>query len=114
MLLPVFKRLTWRLPKPRKKLRRLTLALATIAAAFAPAYSQPNQQPPATATPIVITLQDAIKRAQTAEPNFANSVANARIAGLDKSIARAALLPTARVNGEGLYVQPNGLREVGG
>jgi outer membrane protein TolC len=68
---------------------------------------------PAT-TPIVITLQEAIKRAQAAEPTFANSVANARVAGLDKSIARSALLPNARFSGQGIYVQPNGLREVGG
>lgn len=75
---------------------------------------QADQQPPAAGTPVIITLHEAIKRAQAAEPNFAASLANARVAGLDKSIARASLLPSARANGQGIYVQPNGLREVGG
>ncbi|MBS1802204.1 MAG: TolC family protein [Acidobacteria bacterium] len=82
-------------------------------AALAQTSVQADQPAPA-ATPVVISLQDAIKRAQASEPNYANSVANAQVAGLDKSIARAGLLPRARFNGQGLYVQPNGLREVGG
>jgi outer membrane protein TolC len=88
-----------------------------IASAVAGAQTsvQADQQPAAAATsPVVITLQEALKRAQANEPNFATALANARVAGLDKSIARAALLPSARFNGQGLYVQPNGLREVGG
>jgi len=89
-----------------------TLALA--GAANGQTRVQADQQPPAAGTPVVITLQEAIKRAQAAEPNFAASLANARVAGLDKSIARASLLPSARANGQGIYVQPNGLREVGG
>jgi outer membrane protein TolC len=77
--------------------------------------AQTQNEPAAAATPpVVITLQEALKRAQGNEPNFATALANARVAGLDKSIARAALLPSARFNGQGLYVQPNGLREVGG
>jgi len=118
MLLSVFKRLPSPLLKPRKCLLCLAIALGTLGSAIAQTSvqttTQTDQQPPATATPVVLTLQEAIKRAQTVEPNFANSVANTRSAGLDKSIARAALLPTARFNGQGLYVQPNGLREVGG
>lgn len=72
----------------------------------------PNAVP--NSPPIVITFQEALKRAQANEPNFASAVANSKVAGLDKSIARAGLLPSARFSGEGLYVQPNGLREVGG
>lgn len=89
-----------------------TLALA--GAANGQTRVQADQQPPAAGTPVIITLHEAIKRAQAAEPNFAASLANARVAGLDKSIARASLLPSARANGQGIYVQPNGLREVGG
>lgn len=87
--------------------------LASGGAALAQTSVQADQSAPA-ATPVVISLQEAIKRAQASEPNYANSVANARVAGLDKSVARAGLLPGARFNGQGLYVQPNGLREVGG
>src|SRR3954453_7471845 len=113
MLLSVFKRLASRLLKPG--LHWLCLAVTVgMSGADAQTGVHAHQQPPATETPIVITLQEAIKRAQTTEPNFANALANAHIAGLDKSIARAGLLPTARFNGQGLYVQPNGLREVGG
>ena len=111
MLFPVFKRPT--LPPLNTGMRLMCLAvtLAMCGAAGAQTSVQTDQradqQPPATATPVVVTLQDAIKRAQAAEPSFANSLANARIAGLDKSIARAGLLPSARVIGQGLYVQPN-------
>ncbi|HEY1578613.1 MAG TPA: TolC family protein [Terracidiphilus sp.] len=81
------------------------------------AYAQTNpeadaQQPAAPA--VMITLQEAIKRAQSSEPTFASAVADSKVARLDKSIARAGLLPTGRFSGEGLYVQPNRLREVGG
>jgi outer membrane protein TolC len=90
----------------------LILTLAIGQPGIAQMAQQADQRP--AAAPAVITLQEAIKRAQTSEPNFASSVANARVAALDKSIARAGLLPAARFNGQGLYVQPNGLREVGG
>jgi outer membrane protein TolC len=117
MLLSVFKRLPSTLLKPRMSLLCVCIGLGTLSSAIAQTTvqnAQTDQQPPASATAVVVTLQEAIKRAQTAEPNFANSLADARVAALDKSIARAGLLPSARFNGEGLYVQPNGLREVGG
>jgi outer membrane protein len=114
MLLTVSQRPTSPLLNPRRNLLRLAMALAMAVTAIAQTAVQADQQPPATAGPITITLQEAIKRAQTAEPNFATSLATARVAALDKSIARAGLLPSARFSGQGLYVQPNGLREVGG
>jgi outer membrane protein TolC len=84
-------------------------------AASAQANTQPDpaQSAPDPA-PVAITLAEALKRAQVNEPTFATAVANNKVARLDKSIARAALLPSARFAGQGLYVQPNGLREVGG
>jgi len=60
------------------------------------------------AAPVVISLQEALKRAQANEPNFAASLANARIAGLDKSIARAGLLPAVTYHNQALYTQPGG------
>ena len=70
---------------------------------------QADQQPatPANA-PVVITLEEALKRAQANEPNFATALANARVAGLDKAIARAALLPSVTYHNEAIYTQPKG------
>lgn len=65
-----------------------------------------NQAP--AAAPISITLEEALKRAQTNEPNFATAQADARVAGLDKSIARAGLLPTVTYHNQALYTQPGG------
>ena len=118
MLVSVFKRSKTPRLMPGLNLlcMAMTIAIAASAAGQTAAQTaaQADHQPPATAPSVVITLQEAIKRAQASEPNYANSLANARLAGLDKSIARAGLLPSARFNGQGLYVQPNGLREVGG
>jgi outer membrane protein TolC len=58
--------------------------------------------------PIVITLDEAIHRAQANEPAFAASVAESKAADLDRSIARAALLPSAVYHNQVLYTQPNG------
>ena len=58
--------------------------------------------------PVVITLDEAIRRAQANEPAFAASVAENKVAGLDRSIARATLLPNAVYHNQVLYTQPNG------
>lgn len=62
------------------------------------------------AAPVPITLQEAIRRAESSEPAYAAAKADSRSAQLDRSIAAAGLLPTARYFGEGIYVQPNGQR----
>jgi len=64
--------------------------------------------------PIVITLDEAIHRAQANEPAFAASVAESKAAGLDRSIARAALLPSAVYHNQVLYTQPNGQQNQAG
>ena len=46
--------------------------------------------------------------ARANEPTFAAAAANARVAALDHSIARAALLPNATFHNQYLYTQPNG------
>jgi outer membrane protein len=55
----------------------------------------------------VITLDEAIARARLNEPNFAASIAASKNAVLDRSIARAALLPSVTYNNQYLYTQPN-------
>lgn len=67
-----------------------------------------------TPSPVSITLEEAIRRAEVNEPAFAMAVADSNVARLDKSIAVAGLLPSVRFNGQGLYVQPNGIVDTGG
>ncbi len=71
------------------------------------AQAAPPQAAPAapSATPPVITLDEAIRRAQANEPNFATAQAEARATALDRSIARAALLPNATYLNQFLYTQ---------
>jgi outer membrane protein TolC len=63
---------------------------------------------PAGAAPASITLQTAIARARANEPNFAAALAAQRVTALDRSIARAALLPSAAYHNQVLYTEPNG------
>lgn len=64
---------------------------------------------PAPPAPDRITLQEAIHRAQANEPNFAMARADAKITALDRSIARAALLPNAIYHNQYLYTQGTGV-----
>jgi outer membrane protein TolC len=61
-----------------------------------------------------ITVDAAIRRAQLNEPAYAAAVAEGRVAGLDRSIARASLLPSLTFHNQGLYTQPNGLANQAG
>ena len=82
------------------------------AAAYSPqGHAQSNGAGPdatGSGTPVVITLDDAIRRAQASEPAYAAAVAARRTAGLDKSIAVAGLLPNVAYFNQGLYSEPNG------
>jgi outer membrane protein TolC len=71
----------------------------------APPQTTAGAQPGA---PLVITLDEAIHRAQANEPNFATARAEAKASALDRSIARAALLPNAVYHNQFLYTQGNG------
>lgn len=53
-----------------------------------------------------VTLQDAIARAKTNEPTFAAAVAANKVAALDHSLARSALLPGVVYHNQYLYTQP--------
>ena len=52
-----------------------------------------------------ISLQEAINRAAKNEPSFASAVAAAKIAALDRSIARSALLPNVVYHNQDLYTE---------
>lgn len=64
--------------------------------------------PPSGSTPVVISLDEAIRRAEQNEPVFAAAMAEQRIGALDRSIAGAALLPSVIYHNQVLYTQPNG------
>lgn len=65
-------------------------------------------------TPVVISLDEAIRRAEQNEPIFAAAMAEQRAVGLDRSIAGAALLPSVIYHNQALYTQPNGLKNQAG
>lgn len=76
---------------------------------------EPPQSAPAaqTAPPTVISLDEAIRRAEQNEPNFANAVAAKESAAQDRSIARSVLLPSVRYHNEYLYTESSGARNAG-
>lgn len=84
-------------------------ALAAVQLASAQAPGPPPGTQPPTAPSVTITLPDAIHRAQANEPSYAAAFANSKIAGLEKSISRAGLLPSLDWHNQYLYTQPNGL-----
>ncbi len=57
---------------------------------------------------VVISLSDAIRRAQQNEPSFANVIAVQKTAAIDRYLAKAALLPSVTYDNQILYTQPNG------
>jgi len=78
----------------------------------APSLGQQTQQSafqpsaPAAPAPGAITLEDALTRAKANEPVFAAAVAANKVAALDHSIARSALLPSVVYHNQYLYTQP--------
>ena len=53
-----------------------------------------------------LTLEDAIAHAKANEPAFASAVAANKVAALDHSLARAALLPSVVYHNQYLYTEP--------
>lgn len=104
--------------KRGRPLARAVSILFLAAAAVAPVRGQaatPSaaQDVPARGQGIGITLEEAIRRAEASEPSYAASSAESRALALDRSIARAGLLPSVAYNNLGLYTQANGLRSQG-
>ncbi len=98
------------------RLRRAPELLACVAAiAFQPAVvhaqtpvaaqaAPVSASAPATGTPI--TLDEAIRRAQISDVTYRTAAANKSVAGLDKSIARSALLPGVVYHNAYIYTKP--------
>ena len=64
-----------------------------------------NAQPVPNAAPESITLEQALSLARANEPGFAAAAAASRVSQLDRSIARAALLPSVTYHNQFLYTQ---------
>src|SRR6202046_131920 len=80
-----------------------------VAMPLSPSFAQ--SVPPGSAPdspPAVITLDEAIRRAQLNEPVFAAALADKKIGTLDQSIARTAFLPSVTYHNQVLYTEPNG------
>ncbi len=98
----------------------LLVAFALVAAnATAQTTIQTSVQaaPPnttAASQPVLITLDEALRRAQSSEPTFAAATAESKIGSLDRAIARASLLPSVTYHNQALYTEPNGLSNQAG
>jgi outer membrane protein len=64
--------------------------------------------PQNSAAPLTITLQDALARARTNEPNYTAAVSRYGIARQGTTQARAGLLPSVNYNNQFIYTQGNG------
>lgn len=89
-------------------------AAAAVSAQTADANQAAGPNPAPSTPPVIITLDEAIHRAQTNEPTYVSAAAGNRIAGLDRSIARSNLLPNAVYLNGYLYTQANGLQNLAG
>ena len=58
---------------------------------------------------LTITLEEALRRAELNEPGFVAAAAEGRALALDRTNARAALLPTATYHNQVIYTEPNGI-----
>lgn len=86
------------------------LALLFAAAGAVRAQSAPPAEENAgNAAPVAITLDEAIRRAESSDPAYASAKADSGVAALDRSIARGGLLPSVVDHNQALYTQPNGL-----
>src|ERR1017187_2542754 len=75
--------------------RRLVLSLLVAVAVLSSQGQTPGDaaNPAPSAQPVVITLEEAIHRAEANEPAYAAALAENKVSSLDRYIARGALLP---------------------
>lgn len=120
-MLTVFMRLQIQLAQARRCLTLLPgatlLIILAASTASVPAQTAKDASAPAESAsnpPVTITLQDAIQRAEKSEPSYAAASATSRSSALDRSIARAGMLPGVVYHNQVLYTQPNGLQNQAG
>lgn len=121
MLLTVTMRQNLRQPEERKcfgfigvSVSVLLVVAAAIAALSQTPSSTAHPEPSNSVQPVTITLEEAIKRAEASEPGYAAIAAESKAAALDRSIARAGLLPGAGYHNQAIYTQPYRVRNPAG
>ena len=92
--------------KDQNPLNIVTVAFALLSIGGLAVASAAQEAKPSTA--VVISLSEAIRRAQQNEPVFASALAAQKSAGIDRYLAKAALLPSVIYHNNVLYTQPNG------
>jgi outer membrane protein TolC len=93
---------------------RVLFALMLSAVASTRSEAQATDTPTTNDSPIAITLDDAIHRAQANDPGYAVASADSRVSSLDRSIAKASMLPNVTYHNQYLYTEPNGLTNQAG
>ena len=91
-----------------------TLPVAITLGALAKEQSSAAQSGAVPGQPVVITLDEAIHRAESNEPAYAASLADNKVLELDRSIARSGLFPSVVYHNQYLYTQGNGLQNQAG
>jgi len=86
----------------------LAISLLPLRCAWAEVQSGTSQSTVATDAGDLISLDDAIARAEANEASFAIARAEGETSQLDRSIARASLLPSATFHNQYLFTQGNG------
>lgn len=71
-----------------------------------------QQASPAPQAGVTISLDEAIRRAQTSDPSYRSAVTDRGVAGLDHSLARSALLPGVVYHNQFVYTSPGQLAAV--
>jgi outer membrane protein TolC len=87
----------------------VTMLTTTVVHAQAPQTALSAQTPaPSTASPIALTLADALNRAKANSPQFQAAITQFGLAKEDRIQARAALLPNVQYTNSFIYTQGNG------
>ncbi len=93
-------------PRFKRTVRELLIATAVCV------YARAGQVPPplneASSKPIIVDLQEALRRAQAYSPQFQTAVTNASVARENRLQARAARLPAVDALNQFIYTQGNG------
>lgn len=76
--------------------------------------AQENPTPPPSTAPLTLTLQDALQRAKTNNPQFQAAVTAAGLAHGDKVQARANMLPNVTYTMGEIYTEPTRVRTASG
>lgn len=93
---------------------RLNRALITsLTLCFISASAQAQSIATTAPSPVVVTLEDAIHRAQQNEPTFAGARGDQQLVAIDRYLTKTALLPSVVYHNQALYTQPNGQKNQG-